>query len=53
MMEWIRRRKPRTATTCTKKLKSEAEWRKKIHGYRALMEGRRFDQGEKRALCHP
>ena len=47
-MEWITPQEAENRDNLQKKLRSEADWRKKIHGYRALMEGtRRADQGEK------
>ncbi len=47
MTEWVPQQVAENRDSVQRRIKSEAEWRKKIHGYRALMDGRRFDQGEK------
>ncbi len=47
LIEWVPPQVAENRNSVQRRIKSEAEWRKKIHGYRALMDGRRADQGEK------
>jgi hypothetical protein len=47
LIEWVPPQVAENRDSVQRRIKSEAEWRKKIHGFRALMDGRRSDQGQK------